>query len=210
VSERAVPTSTDAEIDALRRPFRLGALACLAAIICLGGIIAAYGTPADRAAGIAERWLVAIGDSTRDRLLDDALDRAAEHGDPALAADLIHPEAAEDGEPAFTDLRVGRDVDPAPDFARIPYELTPYEGERTTGWLDLVDTDDGWQVVTVQIDEPGAPGLPIDRPERAPLGFWIGAFALGVVICAGCSWAVRSAGAPSAGGTGDSRDHAPV
>jgi hypothetical protein len=187
-------TAAARELEALRRPFRLGVVACFAALVCVGGIVAAYGTPADRAAGAAERWLVAVGDTTRDGLTDDALDRAREYGDPALAASLIPALAVEDDERAFTDLRVGRDVDDAADFARIPYELTPYEGDLTTGWVDLVDGEEGWTVVAVEVDEPGALAqYRIERPARASWGFWVGALVLGAVICAGCTWAVRSA-----------------
>lgn len=188
-------TAATSGLDALRRPFRLGIVACFAAIVCVGGIVAAYGTPADRAAGVAERWLVAVGDTTRDGLTDDAVDRALEYGDPALAAALIPALAVEDDERAFTDLRVGRDVDPAPDLARIPYELTPYEGDLTTGWVDLVDGEDGWTVVAVQVDAPEAlVQFDVERPARAAWGFWVGALLLGTVICAGCTYAVWRAG----------------
>jgi len=72
---------------------------------------AAFGSTADRPAGIAERWLVAVGDSTREGLEDDGVERADEHGAlPELAAraGLVVSQAAEDGERAFEDVRVGR------------------------------------------------------------------------------------------------------
>lgn len=180
------------ELEALRRPFRLGVLACLAALICVGGIVAAFGSGADRAAGVAERWLVAVADSTRDGLAADAADRAEDLGPLELGAALIPPQAAADGERAFTDLRVGRDIEPSPDRAVVPFELRPYEDEDDAirGAVELTRTEEGWRVggVADLADFPG-----IERPERAPLGFWIGAFALGVLICIGCSVASKAA-----------------
>ena len=184
-----VSVSRDQELAALQRPFRLGLLACVAGIVAIGGLVAAFGTPAHRAAGIAERWLVAVGDTTRDGIEEDAIERAVEHGDPALAGALVPAAAAADGERAFEQVQVGRDTDPASDVAVVPFRLTPYEADDVTGTVTLQRTTDGWQVTALaQVD-----GVEVDRPERAPAGFWIGALAVGVLVALGCSAAVRAA-----------------
>lgn len=202
--------SAAAELAALRRPFRLGLLACVAGLVCVGGIVAAFGTPADRAAGVAERWLTAVSDSTRDGVAADAAARAEELGaslELARSAGLVGADTG--GDAAFEDLRVGREG-PAGDAVRVPFTYTPHEGEATGGHLYLVAADGGWRVAALQPQgDPGAhlavvrtdlelalapPGpVAIDRPTPAPIGFWVGALALGVVVTAGCAAAVRAA-----------------
>lgn len=224
-------SAADAEMTALRRSFRIGMVAVAAFLIAVGGIVAAFGSNADRPAGIAERWLVALSDTTRDGLEDDAIERLEEHMRPmpegaegALALLFGPPEpqpffgfpalrddhgAADDGEARFETIQVGRGVDEnvRPGRLLVPVEVTPYEADPVDGYVVMDDTEDGWKVSgfgdPAFIEEVGGfadlcpdddcPGFPIERPERAPIGFWIGALALGVLIAAGCSLAARAA-----------------
>lgn len=225
--------SADPELDALRRPFRIGVLAVLAVIVAIGGVVAAFGTPADRPAGIAERWLVALSDTTRDGVRDDARDRMIELMSPdAYVASGTDPDplavfpsfrgdtrAADDGKARFSTIRVGRAFDDMVDegLTMVPVEVTAYDTDDVVdGYVLMQDTDDGWKVLVFvppdAMEDLGAfeelcpgdrcPGFPIERPERAPIGFWIGAAALGVLITFGCSAAVRAAGRSRGRATG--------
>ena len=70
-------------------------------------------------------------------------------------------------------------------------------------YLGVVDDGEGWRVSGVQGTGPeGAfgcptdaecPGFPVERPERAAIGWFVGALALGVLIMLGCIAAVRAA-----------------
>ncbi len=208
----AAEAARAAELAALKRPFLISILAIVAVIVALGGVVAAFGTPADRPAGIAERWLVAVGDSTREGIEEDALDRAQEHGagpDLAARAGLLPADAAADGERSFEDVRVGRS-ETAGVSERVSFTVTPYESEPVEGYVYLQKVDDGWQVLGLQ--RAGDPAVvlqmvvvgldlgpvpterpDIERPERAPIGFFVGAIGLGVLITFGCSAAVRAA-----------------
>jgi hypothetical protein len=206
------------ELVALRRPFLLGVLAVVAVIVCLGGLIAAFGSNADRPAGIAERWLNAVSDSTRRGLAADADVRARELGagpDLASRAGLVPAAAAAEAEAAFEDVRVGRAVPAgtlgAEEVVRVPFTVTPHDGERVTAQVFLARSErDGWHVVAVQppgadhavleavvvgtsLELAGTTGEVVGRPDHAPAGFFVGALALGVLIAAGCSAAIRAA-----------------
>lgn len=183
-------TLREQELEALRRPFQMGMLACVAVLVCIGGIIAAFGTGADRPAGIAERWLVAVGDTTRDGIAGDARDRADHYGGVALGEPLVQASALDDGKAAFVALRVGRDLDPAADRAVIGFEVEPAnESEPIGGRIELARVDGEWLVTAVTRGDPG----PLDRPERAPAAAWFVGIALGCVIAVGCSVATRAA-----------------
>ena len=171
-SASSVTETSDPEMTALRRSFRLGGLAVVAAIVAIGGIIAAFGTPADRPAGVAERWLVALSDTTRDGLEDDAIERMEELTIPLEggSARFLEPDAvgldslfvafptladdrgaAADGEGRFETVQVGR-ADTLDDLVRdghalVPVQVTPYEADDPVdGYVQLQDTDDGWRV----------------------------------------------------------------
>ncbi|MBA2279687.1 MAG: hypothetical protein H0W25_00395 [Acidimicrobiia bacterium] len=211
-------SGVDEELVALRRPFRLGVLACLAAIICLGGVVAAFGTPADRAAGVAERWLTAVSDSTREGLADDAAVRAEEAGASVRLAEqagLIAPGATGEAKSAFEDIRVGRET-PAgsidgEEVVRVPFVVTPRDLEPVSAHVFLSRAPGGtWQVLGVQppgeanvvlervavgseIEVAGPGPVVVDRPARAPIALFVGALGVGVVITALCSVAIRAA-----------------
>lgn len=193
----------DEELAALRRPFALGAAACLAAIVCLGGIIAAFGqTDVDRPAGVAERWLTAASDLTREGVDADALERLSELSD-GFAPDPIalFPSAAAvataEGRALFETIQVGRALDGSTGPVEIPALVTPRDAEDTVALLVLVvPRDDTWAVTDLarcDVDAPCPAGFPLERTERAPLGWWLGALLAGLAIAAGCTAAIGAA-----------------
>lgn len=202
----------DAELAALRRPFLLGAVACFAAVLCLGGLLAAFGQTDDRPAGVAERWFTAAGDLTRDGVAADAAARLAELTAPGVAIDplALFPDAAaaatEQGRALFETIQVG----PAaahgedPDQEVLAAVVTPRDEEPVALRVQLQPADESWQVVavtspfTVAELDAGAcgaacPWYPLGRPARAPLGYWLGTLLFGALIVAGCTAAVRAA-----------------
>lgn len=206
------PTRHD-ELRALRRPFAIGIALIVLAVGALGVVIARFGSNADRPAGIAERWLVAVGDTTRDGVEDDARERIEENGitvDSALALfpELISEQARNDRDRAFESVQVGAAVRSGTGM-RVPFRVARYEGDEADGYVFLVDGLGGWQVVSIQQPgnglwlggddaieagfEPGPDPVVIERPERAPIGWFVGALGLGVLITAGCVAAVRAA-----------------
>jgi hypothetical protein len=212
-----VTTARDEELLALRRPFAIGAGCVVLAVVAIGVVVGLFGTGADRPAGVAERWLVAVGDTTREGIEDDGRERALELGaSPELAerAGVPFDAARLDGERAFESVRVGRAErsgsvgDDA--VEREAFEVTPYESEPFAGHAYLLDGDDGWEVMAIAREgQPGAvlevvtsgidlgpvpPGaVVVERPERAPIGWFVGALLLGGLITLGCVAAVRAA-----------------
>jgi hypothetical protein len=195
------PTRDD-ELRALRRPFAIGIALIVLAVVALGVVIARFGSNADRPAGIAERWLVAVGDTTRDGVEDDARGRIEELSvDGPDVEGLIDglvslsDTAADEGESAFESVRVGPPVEDDGAVARVPAEVTPRDGATTRLVLTLARRDGRWAVqgpsAVGALEAAG--GFPIDRPERAPVGWFVGALALGALITIGCVAAVRAA-----------------
>jgi hypothetical protein len=203
----------DEELQALRRPFAIGVAGVLVVVAAIGVIIALFGSSADRPAGIAERWLVAVGDTTKDGIEEDARDRAAENGLTAdvaevLAPDLVTDVAVEDRERAFDSVQVGAAA-VSGSGVRVPFRVAQYEGEDVDGYVFLLDGTAGWEVVALQEAgdgiwlggddalaagfRPGPDRVVIERPERAPIGWFAGALALGVLSTLGCVAAVRAA-----------------
>ena len=199
----------DQELAALRRPFLVGAALVLVGVAAIGVVVARFGSEADRPAGVAERWLVAVGDTTRDGVEEDARERLEELsfdvdtvGVAGLLTDLSET-AAEEGESAFETVRVGPPVERTSEAARVPAVVTPRDADPVQVYLTLVQHEGEWRVLRLEPTGPeGAfecpadaqcPGFPIERPERAPWGWFAGALALGVVVTLGCMAAVRAA-----------------
>jgi hypothetical protein len=184
--------------DPFRRTFALGAVAALAVMICLGGLIKVFGTGADRPEGAAERWLVAVGDTTRDGVAGDARDRAERIGPLALGAPLL-PTVDTDGDAAFSDLEVGN-ADESGGVARVPFRLHQYAetGDEPvlTGSVVLGRVDGDWAITAIDTRRPGeeVPSEGGAPPSNAPLGVWLGGLALGLLLCTLASLAVRTAG----------------
>lgn len=141
-----------------------------------------------RAAGITERWLVAVGDQGRDNLRSKSEKRADEYGDRALAAKVI-PDNAEEDERHFSDLEVGKSTETA-GTARVPFRLTArIEGGDTVeraGTAVLTRSGKSWRVTDVVDRGPGeeVPSEGGARPASATAVQWIGTVVLSLLVVA--------------------------
>ncbi|MDP1818695.1 MAG: hypothetical protein Q8K58_02225 [Acidimicrobiales bacterium] len=193
---------TAADDRAFARPFRRGVLGVAILFVFIGGLLAAFGSGADRPAGVAERWLADVGDTTRKGVRDRSREAAEEVGPVELAADLL-PDGDTDGRAAFADLEVGqatvREEGGSP-TAFVPFRLHQrVDGETrdaVDGTVVLVDDGDGWRVAAVGPPVPGqeVPSEGGDPAERAPVGLFVGAIALAIVLTVTCSALVRLSG----------------
>ena len=179
-------------------PFRLGLLGAAIAFVLVGALVAAFGSSAERPEGVAERWLVDVGDTRRDGVKDRARREAEEIGPVALAADLL-PDGDTEGRSGFVDLEVGK-ATRDPDATRVPFRLHQRidgdAGDPVDGTVVLVDDGDGWRVVGL---EPPIEGETVPseggRPAaEASLWLFAGAIGVSVVIAGACTLAVRAAG----------------
>lgn len=202
-------TDREQELAALRRPFLVGVALVVVAVVLIGVVVARFGSNADRPAGVAERWLVAVGDTTRTGVEDDARERVEELSFDADAIGFADPltalseTAEEEGESAFETVRVGPPVERTAEAATVPALVRPRDAEPVQVYLTLAQDEDGWRVVRLAPTGPeGAldcpadaecPGFPIERPARAGWGWFASALALGVLITVGCVAAVRAA-----------------
>lgn len=190
----------DREQDrAFLKPFRLGLVAVAVVFLALGGLIAAFGSTGNRPEGVAERWLAAVGDTRRDGVKDRATRDAEEVGPLSLAADLL-PEGSTDGRAAFIDLEVGK-ATRDPDGTRVPFRLHQRidgsAGDAIDGTIVLQqDADEHWRIIAVEgpIEGRAVPSEGGRPAAEAPMGLFVGAILVAVVIVAGCSVAVRAAG----------------
>ena len=157
------------------------------ALLTAACVVAVGGCARDeaRASGVVERWLQAVSDQGRSGLEDDARERAAEYGDPSVAAAVVPPNAEED-ERHFSDLEVGK-ADEGPLGARVPFRVTQrLEGGDTedfTATAVLARTGDRWRVTDV---EPGVvtklPSEGGEPPARAAASQWGFALVLGILL----------------------------
>jgi hypothetical protein len=190
--------STDRD---LRRTFVLVVGAVVAAFVLIGGLLAAFGTGQHRPEGVAERWLVAVGDTTRKGVRDRSREEAEKVGPLALANDLL-PDEDTDGKAAFVDLEVGKAVDAGEDVRHVPFRLHQRQadgvGPAVEGTVVLTRRGEDWAVSALDPpvagrtvpSEGGAPAA------DAPWGLYLGAFGLAVVLTAGCVVLLRIAGRP--------------
>jgi hypothetical protein len=189
----------DHDVDrAFLRPFRLGVLAVACLFLALGGLLAAFGSGEDRPEGVAERWLVDVGDTMRDGVKDQARDDAEEVGPVSLVQDLLPKDT--DGRAAFLDLEVGKAVHGA-DGTRVPFRLHQRidgdAGPAIDGTIVLQrDGDDGWRITDVSgptegLEVPSEGGRPA---AEAGFGLFAGAVAVSIVVAIGAAMAVRAAG----------------
>jgi hypothetical protein len=183
----------------LRRRFLIGVLGVAILFVLIGGLIAAYGSGAERPEGVAERWLVDVGDLTRKGVRDEAREAVAEVGSLELGQAML-PAEDTDGRAAFTDLEVGK-ADTVDGRARVPFQLHPREGDDVgdvvdgTVVLQLVE-DEAWRVVAVEGPTEGL-AVPSEggRPAaEAPIGLFAGAIGLSALITLGAVVALRAAG----------------
>ena len=197
-------SATDLADDrALLRPFRLGLLAVAIAFVLIGAVVAAFGSGANRAEGVAERWLTDVGDTRRDGVRDRAREEAEAIGPVELARELL-PSGDTDGRSAFVDLEVGKARRDG-DVARVPFRLHQRidgsAGPAVDGTIVLQETDEdadgeGWRIVEVAppIDGRTVPSEGGDPAAEAPAALFVGAVAVGVVLAVLASLAVRAAG----------------
>jgi hypothetical protein len=185
------------EGDSLRRGFLVGLLATAIVFVLLGGLIGVFGTTEDRPEGVAERWLTAVGDTTRSGVKGDAGTRVADHGDPSLVAALIPAGIDMHGKSAFSELEVGKAIR-RDGGLQVPYHVALREGSTTAGQgvLSMVkDPHRGWQVRTLGPPVEGAtvPSKGGSAVSKAPGVLYLAALVIGLFVAIGCSRLVRAA-----------------
>jgi hypothetical protein len=184
----------------LRKPFLAAMAGVVILFVLIGGVIAAFGSGEQRPEGVAERWLVAVGDTQRKGVRDRSRDDAEEVGPVSLAADLL-PSEDTDGKSAFVDLEVGH-AEPEGDLRHVPFRLHQRQGDEVSDPIDgtvvLQREGDEWKVVDVAGPTPGleVPSEGGAPAADAPWGLYVGAVALAVVLTAGCTVLVRIAARP--------------
>jgi hypothetical protein len=187
-------TNTD-EVDALRRPFKLGLLAVAIVFVLAGGLIAAFGTGRDRVEGSAEHWLTDISDTTRKGVAADARERAEKIGPMEIADQILPPGTNTDGKAAFTDIEVG--AARTADVVYVPFRVRIRDAnEDVRGALAMTKAPDGWKVTGLA---PAASAGKVaseggDPVANAALPLYAGAIAVGAAITAAASMLVRRAG----------------
>ena len=196
------------------RTFTKGLVVCVAIMLAISGGIFLLSRGEARAEGVAEDFLTALSDTTREGVEVDSLRRveelgSAEAGDRRLVAD------DNDGKSAFADLEVSKAVRVAennPDQVRVAFQVHTRRGDdlvEVTGVMTLTRTDDKWRETEVLLvgdenteGEPasildGLPELPSEGgppPASAPLSLWIGALLGSVLVGVVCAALIRVAG----------------
>jgi hypothetical protein len=171
---------------ASNRTFVKVILVILVVLAGVGLLIRTASTGRHRPEGVAERWLAAVADTGRRGVSADARRRAEHIGPVVIAAPLlpINP-------------------DPLGSAARVPFRLHQRlrhgSGPLRQGTLILRQTSGSWHVLALDSRRPGE----LVRSEggspssRAPLGLWLGAFGLGIILAVIAHlivrWADRSA-----------------
>jgi hypothetical protein len=197
-----VSETTTPEYARLRRGFTVGIIATLATMVVLGVVIHFANVGHHRPEGAAERWLTAVGDTTRKGVKKDALERTEEIG-PFAVGKVLLPTVDTGGKAGFPDLEVGKARITGAQ-ARVPYHLHQWaesgDGPVRQGVVVLQrQPDEHWRVTALgdrRPDEkvPSEGGAP---PSSAPLGVWLGGAVFGllltVAISALVNWASRSA-----------------
>ncbi len=187
----------------LKRPFLIGVLFCVCALIVIAGVVRLADDRDPRPEGTAERWLTDVSDTTRKGVKADATKRAEEIGPIALAASIL-PTNGVAGKGAFPDLEVGKatvaGASPAR-TARVPYQV--HQRSKTGSNPKLLGTivlaeqpDRTWKVTSLEprLATERTPAEGGDLPSGAPAIAWVLALAAGVVITALCALAVTAAG----------------
>ena len=183
------------ETAALKRPFLIGLLAVGIVLVIVTGVIAIFSSVDDRPEGVAERWLTAVGDLTRDGVHGDALDRVRNHGDVALGEQLVAGVDA-DGKSAFTTLEVGKARHDG-DRVLVPVLLVARDDDATRRQLLVLQpADDSWRVVELRDADPSlkVPSDGGDVASKAPVGAYVVALVIGAGVAVAASALVRTAG----------------
>ena len=185
---------TDAR--AMNRTFAKAIVVALVVVAQLGVVIHLLNDGHRRPEGLAERWLTAVGDTGRDGVRDDAVERAEEIGPVSLAAPLV-PRETDGDHGLFSDLEVGR-ATIEDGTARVPYRVHQRDADDLSGEVVLTEVGDTWRVAGLTTEPVGDDVLPSDGgapPSSAPFGLWVLALAIGLVITAICALLVRWAAA---------------
>ncbi|MEY2420969.1 MAG: hypothetical protein QOI95_1036 [Acidimicrobiaceae bacterium] len=186
-----------AETDALKKPFLIGVLFVVIVVVILGGLISLFGSTDDRPEGVAERWLTAVGDTTRKGVHDDAVKRVTAHGDLALGEHLLDGVKADD-KSAFTTLEVGKGLRSNVGTTLVPAKVVQRGSDKVISEvLELTPGNGTWRVTRVGPGDPDVfrvPGDGGDVAAKAPLGLYAIALLIGVGVAAAASALVRAAG----------------
>src|SRR5439155_23099969 len=137
--------------------------------------------------GRAGRGPAGVGDSGRKGVSAHAGGRAALIGSVAIARPLL-PASQGPRHSQFADLEVGKARDAGPETVRVPFRLHQRDESGAAalkrGTIVLHRTGETWNVTAVDARRPGekVPSEGGAPPSRAPLGLWLGAVTLGVVL----------------------------
>jgi hypothetical protein len=178
------------------RSFVSGLVVCAVVFVVIGVAIHAANAGHHRPEGAAERWLAAVGDTTRKGVRADAVKRAEKIGPVSLAAPLLPADAKDKS--AFPDLEVGKAVVEGA-TARVAYRLHQRDvDEAKAGTIVLTRAGHDWRVTALDTRRPGeaVPSEGGSPPSSAPVGLWVVAILAGLGVTAGASllveWATRS------------------
>jgi hypothetical protein len=162
----------------------------------------------NRPEGVAERWLTAVGDTTRKGVEADARKRAEKIGPVSLATHLIeHDAKAINRKTGFEDLEVGKAVHEAAGVRvgfRVHAKRPNDKTVEITGVLGLAKVGDKWMVQTLDTGEVtamGVPALPSEGgppPSSAGASLWLGGLVGAAIIGLVTTSLVRLAGRPAA------------
>ena len=162
----------------------------------LGGLLAAYGSGADRPEGVAERWITNVGDTRRDGVKERARGEVQKVGPLSLGAAIL-PKGSTDGRAAFIDLEVGKATVQA-GVARVPYRLhqrvNGSAGPALYGTVRLVKLSGRWYVRAL---EPASPAIKVPSEggppaAQAPIGLYVGAVGVAALVTALCVALVKA------------------
>jgi hypothetical protein len=185
----------DVELVELKRSFPRVLLGVAIAFVLIGGLIAAFGSSADRSEGAAERFLTDVGDTTRKGVQTDARDRAEKIGPLAVADQILPPGTNTDDKAAFTSIEVGAAV--TRDVVYVPFRVRIRDAKDDIhGALAMTKTADGWRV-TALADRSVAGKVPSEGGAaiaKASLPLYGGAVVVGLLITIGVSLLVRRLG----------------
>jgi hypothetical protein len=163
------------------------------------------GSTTARPAGVAERWLQAVGDTGRPSVVDEAVAEAGAHGGLDPARPLLEGMRFETDASLFTDLEVGAAREEG-DRARVPVRVTRRldGGERDEVFASAVlerATETSWRVVEVVEPRPGelVPSQGGDRPASATARHWLAAIAIGAIAAVASALLIEAQPAVRAG-----------
>ena len=186
-----------------RRTFAIGIVAVLLGFVVIGFGIDRLNGDRLRPEGVAEDWLVAVGDTTRKGVREQSAEDANELGGLEPARPLLDLAGDTDGKRAFSDLEVGKAVGDR-DTVRVPFRLHVHEQDDAAEGVVVLtrirqigaDAEGGWLVSHLDDRRPGeeVPSEGGPPPSSAPTWLWALGLAAGLVLTALCSTAVRLAG----------------